>query len=108
MKALASNNNYGNVNTTMTDKLICFTLDLIGLCMNWTKRVGPHAPQAIIAIIRSSALPTAIAELESRPLVKKCLGLHSVKRKSIYFQHLAIAADDYESSLGTDRLTSLL
>ena len=33
-----------------------------------------------------------------------------MKRKSIilYFQHLAIGADDYESSLGTDRLTSLL
>ena len=32
-----------------------------------------------------------------------------MKRKGIiYFQHLAIAADDYESSLGKDRLTSLL
>ena len=78
--------------------------------MDRTKRVGPH-PQAIIAIIKSSALPITIglAELESRPLVKNCLSLHSVKRKSItYFQHLAIVANNYESSLGTDRLTSLL
>ena len=27
-----------------------------------------------------------------------------MKRKSIYFQHLAIAADDYESSLGTESI----